>query len=310
MTLTQILEDIKTDRVKKCILDSDMFNEMDDQYALAYCLGSNKINLLSINAAPFHNKKVADFEAGMVASYEETFRILELCGRNDGTIPVYEGSRVRFSPDNDYAPVDSPAARNIIKTVKESDEIIYILSTGSCSNIVSAYLLDPSIKDNVCVIWLGGQALDYPDCNEFNATQDYPAAQRFMNCDIPLILMPASSPNKAYGTQVLRCGFEELSKIKGDKNPQKFFSETFPMQFACKGGVQPDLNTWSRVIWDIAAPGLISVPHAYTFKIIPAPVFTDKLNYAFDRTRHKIIYMETLDKDIVFADTWAAINRL
>lgn len=310
MTLTQILEDIKTDRVKKCILDSDMYNEMDDQYALAYCLGSDKVDLLSVNAAPFDNNKVTDFEAGMVASYEETFRILEICGKNGGTIPVYEGSRVRFSPDNDFSPIDSPAARNIIKTVKESDEIVYVLATGCCSNVISAYLIDPSIKDNICVIWLGGHTLDNADCDEFNATQDYTAAQLLINSDLQLILLPAMGPDKTLGTQALRCGFEELAKINGDKEPQKFFRETFPMKFACKGGIQPDLNTWSRVIWDIAAPGVIAVPHAYTFKIIPAPVFTDKINYAFDSTRHKIIYMEKLNKDVVFSDTWTSINRL
>lgn len=310
MTLEQILEDIKTDRVKKCILDSDMYNEMDDQYALAYCLGSDKINLLSVNAAPFDNNKVPDFKAGMEASYDETFRILDLCGKNDGSIPVFKGSDVRFSPENDYAPIDSPAARNIIKTVKESDEIIYILATGCCSNVISAYLIDPTIKDNVCVIWLGGHSLDYCDCDEFNATQDFPAAQRLINSDIPLILLPAFANDKACGTQVLRCGFEELSKITGDKEPQKFFRETFPMKFACKHDPNPDLKAWSRVIWDIAAPGLIANPTSYTFKIIPAPVFTDKIRYAFDSTRRKIIYMEKLDKDVVFADTWKAINSL
>ena len=35
MTIEQILEDIKSPRVKKVILDADMYNEMDDQYALA-----------------------------------------------------------------------------------------------------------------------------------------------------------------------------------------------------------------------------------------------------------------------------------
>ena len=53
MTLEQILEDIKNDRVKKIILDSDIAIEMDDQYALAYCLGSEKIQLLSANGGTF-----------------------------------------------------------------------------------------------------------------------------------------------------------------------------------------------------------------------------------------------------------------
>ena len=35
MTIYEILDDIRSDRVKKCIVDADMYNEIDDQYALA-----------------------------------------------------------------------------------------------------------------------------------------------------------------------------------------------------------------------------------------------------------------------------------
>lgn len=40
LTPEQILQDIHSERVKKVILDADMGIEMDDQYALAYCIGS------------------------------------------------------------------------------------------------------------------------------------------------------------------------------------------------------------------------------------------------------------------------------
>ena len=55
MTPEQILADIRTDRVKKVIVDTDTFNEMDDQYAVAYAVASPKMDVLAINAAPFHN---------------------------------------------------------------------------------------------------------------------------------------------------------------------------------------------------------------------------------------------------------------
>lgn len=310
MTLEQILEDLKTDRVKKCILDSDMYNEMDDQYALAYCLGRpDKINLLSINAAPFDNGRTATFEKGMEASYREIFKILDVCGRNDGSIPAYEGSRVRFTAENDWAPIDSPAARNIIKTVKESDEIVYILTTGCCSNVTSACMMDPSITDNMCVIWLGGHLFEHPDCAEFNLIQDYAAGQLLLNLDIPLILLPACGP-VAGGTQELKFSIDTFRSIKGEGKAQKFFRDDFVMQFAEEDHVLNNISEWRRVIWDIAAPGVICHPESYTFKIIPAPIFGDDLKYAFDSTRHKIIYMEKLDADVITKDTCEAISSL
>ena len=40
--------------VKKIILDTDTYNEIDDQFALAYAmLSKDKVDLLSVNAAPF-----------------------------------------------------------------------------------------------------------------------------------------------------------------------------------------------------------------------------------------------------------------
>lgn len=38
LTIEEVLEDIKSDRVKKVIFDADAGNEIDDQYALAYAL--------------------------------------------------------------------------------------------------------------------------------------------------------------------------------------------------------------------------------------------------------------------------------
>lgn len=308
MTIEQILEDIKTDRAKKCILDSDMANEMDDQYALAYCLGSDKIDLLSVNAAPF--TYYGSFAQGVQRSYDETVRILDVCRKNNGSIPVFKGCERQLVAENDFSPVDCPAVRNIIDTVKNSDEIIYVLTTGCCSNITSAILTEPCIKDNMCVIWLGANCLDYKNEYEYNLLQDFNAGQILINSGVPLVLLPALSYDNTCGTQVLDVNFEMLSALNKDSDIQKFFREDFPMTFVEGEKTPENLENWHRVIWDLAAPGVIAMPNAYTFKIMVAPIITDDKLYAFDQTRHKIIYMEKLDKDAVLSDTWKAINSL
>ncbi len=50
---------------------------------------------------------------------------------------------------------NSPAARAIIEAAHKYDEIVYILTTGACTNVSSAIMLDPSIMEKICVIWLG-----------------------------------------------------------------------------------------------------------------------------------------------------------
>jgi len=76
----KILETLKPRKgIVKAILDTDTYNEIDDQFALVQMLFSHKrINTLSINAAPFSmNSRSDDPQKGMELSYDEIFRLLE-----------------------------------------------------------------------------------------------------------------------------------------------------------------------------------------------------------------------------------------
>ena len=61
------------------VLDTDAFNEIDDQYALAYMIRSaGKINIQGIHAAPFSFKpgRATTPAEGMEKSYQEVIRLL------------------------------------------------------------------------------------------------------------------------------------------------------------------------------------------------------------------------------------------
>ena len=61
------------------VLDTDTFNEVDDQFALAYLLQSeDRLNLKAIYAAPFDNHHSNGPKDGMERSYEEIFRVLAM----------------------------------------------------------------------------------------------------------------------------------------------------------------------------------------------------------------------------------------
>ena len=188
MTVREILADIKSPRKKKVVIDTDAYNEIDDQYAIAYSYYSDKIDIVAIHAAPFENEKSDNMEYGMEKSFEEINKVLGLLG-DDGKIPTFKGSRASIEKSGEIQ--DSEAARNLIKVVKESDEIVYVLVTGPCTAVVSAYLMDPSIADNMCVLWLGAHCFDIPNCyvRECNLDGDYIAGKLLFNLDIPLLLI-------------------------------------------------------------------------------------------------------------------------
>ncbi len=73
------------------IIDSDTYNEVDDQFAIAYALlKPEKLNVKALYAAPFLNQNSVSPEDGMLKSVEEMHRLLNLMNMER---EVYEGSR-------------------------------------------------------------------------------------------------------------------------------------------------------------------------------------------------------------------------
>ena len=53
------------------VLDTDAYNEIDDQFAIAYLLKyTERADTKAIYAAPFHNAKSSGAEDGMIKSYD------------------------------------------------------------------------------------------------------------------------------------------------------------------------------------------------------------------------------------------------
>ena len=63
------------------ILDTDAYNEIDDQFAIAYLLRSKeKLNVKALYAAPFYNSRSCGAEDGMEKSYQEIHKLLNFLG--------------------------------------------------------------------------------------------------------------------------------------------------------------------------------------------------------------------------------------
>ena len=306
MTLEQILDDIRSDRVKKVIFDSDTYNEMDDQYALAYAFGSEKIEIVGLSAALFDNDRSNGPAEGMEKSYHEIAHVLEVTGHD---YPYFRGSPTPIDDLPEITYVDNPASDFIIKTAMEADEMIYVLVSGAITNIACALLKEPAIKDKICVLWIGGQCLSSSGACEFNMEGDYRGSQIVMNSGVPFVLLPAFGGNKGGGTVKLQARPKHLDMLKGDSKVCVFFRETLPLEFFREDYPYGTPN-WLRILWDIAAPGVLACPDAFRLSIVPAPVLTEDKKYAFDSTRHKIIYMDDVDEETVLCDAFRCINSL
>lgn len=225
------------------ILDTDAYNEIDDQFAISYLIrSSEKLNIKAIYAAPFYNSKSSSPADGMEKSYDEIQKLLKIIGKK---INVYKGSR-NYLPD-ETGFVDSEAARDLVQRAREytSENPLYVVAIGAITNIASALIIDPDIASNIVVIWLGGNSLDYCDTKEFNMWQDVAAARVVMRSKAPFVQLPCMGVVSEF-----RISGPELSKWLLGKGELADYlaSNTFEeVASYC------DSDIWTRVIWDVTA---------------------------------------------------------
>ena len=316
MTLEQILADIKSDRVKKVIFDADAGNEIDDQYALAYAISCEKFDVLSVSASQFLNTAlVPDRKEGMMEGYREIKRVLNLIGRED--IPVYMGVGDALESPNpgekcpDVIPVDCEAVDNIISTAKSSDEIVYIMVTGCATNISSAIAKDPTIKDNICVLWMGCAYPDMGAASEFNLGQDRFAGRYLMNCGVPMVWLPTESIDATWGTQTLKEGRAFLENgFSTDTAAGRYFRSELPLEH--DGGYDEDPDGWWHIFWDVAAPAILEKPDLCQLEIVDIPRIRGDEVYNFgepDRPR-AIMFRKFTDPKAILDDMIKGINKI
>ncbi len=297
MNINEVFKDLKKKSKKNIILDTDTYNEVDDQFALVYAMESKDcVNLLSVNAAPFLNKKVKSAEEGMEKSYEEIKRVIELA-RPGCNIPVLRGSAT-YLPDRN-TPVDSEAADNIINTVNNADEFVYIVAIGAITNVASALIKCPEIANKTAVIWLGGVGLGAPYFPEFNMRQDIPAVQAVYDSGVPIVIIPTFGVSSELITTI-----PELREYLPGKN------KVCTYLFDIVSGYAQYTYAWSKVLWDVANIGLLNVPSAYDFVVRSTPIVCENGRYTFDDSRHHCIYVRRIKRDPVFADMYTKLTSI
>ena len=138
--------EIRSGRVDM-VLDTDTYNEVDDQFALCYSLLSpERVNLQAVYAAPFHNNRSSGPEDGMEKSYDEIVRLL-------GTVNVpsrdfvFKGSRAYLTDKN--TPVDSPAARDLVARAmaRPDGDPLYVAAIGTITDVASALIMEPKLVE-------------------------------------------------------------------------------------------------------------------------------------------------------------------
>jgi len=278
------------------VLDTDTYNEIDDQFALVYALLSDQLRVEAIYAAPFFNVRSAGPGDGMEKSYQEILRILAMMGRRaDGL--AFRGSRDYLSSSDE--PIRSPAAEDLVgRALAPRDGPLYTLAIGAITNVASAILLEPEIVRHIVVVWLGGQPYYWPTAKEFNLQQDVSAARVVFDSGVPLVHVACKNV-----AEHLRTTLPEMETyVKGQGAIGDYLYEIFEAHY-------DDHYARSKVIWDVSAVAYLNDPAWVPTELRPSPILRDDLTWApEDPARHAIRQAIDVDRDAVFGDLFRKLE--
>lgn len=244
MTLQQNMKNLQVPKGKiDVVLDTDAFNEIDDQFAIAYLLRSGeKLNTKAIYAAPFHNDNSTGPADGMERSYQEILKLLDLMGEER---EVYRGSETFLADEN--TPVASPAAEDLARRAEgySPENPLYVVAIGAITNVASAILLNPKVAKNIVVVWLGGHGHHYHDTKEFNLMGDIAAARVVMGSGVPFVQLPCAGVVSEFTMSK-----PELEYWLVGRNP---LADYLARNTIAAAETYAAGKPWTRVIWDVTA---------------------------------------------------------
>lgn len=296
---TQRIEMLTLPKAKpvRMVLDTDTYNEIDDQFAVVYALISPELDVQAVYAAPFKNNRSNGPGDGMEKSYEEILRILSRLGKSpDGF--AFKGSSHYLTDIK--KPERSPAAMDLVERARKSSpkNPLYIAAVGAITNVSNAILIDPSIINNIIVVWLGGNGRHWPHQREFNFRQDLNASRIIFDSGVPFVQLPCTPVVTHFTTTV-----PEMERYVGGRGAigdylLKIFKEYRKDHFA-----------WSKVLWDMTAVAWLVNDKWLPSDLVHSPIVTDNYTFSFDQSRHLIRVVNFVHRDPIFRDFFTKLEK-
>ena len=281
----------------RMVLDTDTYNEIDDQFALVHAiLSPDRLSVDAIYAAPFTNNRSSGPADGMERSYEEILRLLERLNMSPDGL-AYRGSTAYLAgPDE---PQRSEAVDDLVsRSTSGGDGPLYVVAIGAITNVASAILVEPEIIRNIVVVWLGGNPPFWPSAREFNLKQDLHASRLIFDCGVPFVQIPCQGVTSHLTTTV-----PEINAHVAGRGPLgDFLAERFK-------GYSNDHYAWAKEIWDVAAIAYLLNPDWVPTVLDHSPMLTDQFTWSADRSRHLIRVATSIKRNPIFRDLFQKIEK-
>ena len=175
----------------RLVIDSDVANEVDDQFALSYALSRrNKLKIEAITIAPYRVswQKGLSVRDGAIDSKNEADRLLRLFGfKYSAKNPfVYLGCSGFLSEGYNET---NPAVQKIIELANVGDDL-YICCLGTLTNVAMALRLAPEIASKIKIVWLGTDNVLLEKFTDANYRKDVLAFNEVVASSVDFTIFP------------------------------------------------------------------------------------------------------------------------
>lgn len=287
-------------RTRRVIINSDVKNEADDQFAIVHALLSHTLDVRGVIPAHFGTHRTTESLAESRAELDLVLDLLDL----DHEVPTADGAPAALV--DEQTPIDSPGARLIIEEARRSDAgPLFIAFLGPLTDMASALLLAPDIADtDTTVIWIGGppygDLVSVGSWPEFNLRNDIASANVVFDSGIRLWQVPSNVYRQ------VNVGYAELeAKVEPHGDLGRYLAQQvvdFNSQFH-------RVAVESRSLGDSPAIALMIDPFCAAMRRQSGVRFTDDGHYEPADPGREILVVESVDVRFLLEDMFAKIAR-
>ena len=287
----------QTDARIPVILSTDVGNEIDDQWAVAYLLLQPRFQVLGVMSA---HAPTITAPAGHT-SFQILLDVVENRLGMRRHPPLVEGGS--YPLDDQKTPRTSPAARFLIEKSKGFTPArrLTVLTIGAATDVASAILIDPSIVDRIQIVQMGFTNED--GGQEFNIANDVHAVQAILNSNVPLVIGPGDVCRKS-----LSLTFDQAKSMLDHHGSigswlwgeyqAWYFRVVKPMR----------VNDFSKpwVIWDdITLAFALGMTTQHT---TPRPRMRDNMTFEKVETDRVVTWITDVDEEKMWEDFFALVD--
>jgi purine nucleosidase len=273
------------------ILSSDVGNEIDDQWAIAYMLANPEFDVLGIVSAHAPSLPTPSAHATYLVLKDEVERRLGMRVHP----PLFEGSSWPLADNR--TPQRNDGVDFIVQTSKRfsRERRLVILTIGAATDVASAILEDASVADRISVVAMGFK--NRQDAKEYNVENDPRAWQVILDSDVPVTIGSGDVCRRD-----LALSFDAAKKLIGGHGPVGawLWEEYQAWYFRFVKPLRVDDFSKPWVIWDTVT--LAYVLGMTTQETIPRPRLTAGLDFEQVKTEKTVTWVTGVDSARMWAD--------